>query len=74
MANIPGAVPITSTQALNNVTLPYAKVIAAKGWKKACKANMGLAKGLNIINGQIVYEPIANAFNLPHHTLENVLV
>ena len=74
VANIPGAVPITSTQALNNVTLPYAKVIAAKGWKKACKANIGLAKGLNIIDGQIVYEPIANAFNLPHHTLENILV
>ncbi|MGB0525142.1 MAG: flavin reductase, partial [Flammeovirgaceae bacterium] len=43
------------------------------GWKKACKANIGLAKGLNIIDGQIVYEPIANAFNLPHHTLENIL-
>lgn len=73
VANIPGAVPITSTQALNNVTLPYAKTIASKGWKEACKSNQGLAKGLNIINGHIVYEPIASAFNLQHQTLEGIL-
>ena len=73
VANIPGAVPITSTQALNNVTLSYARTIASKGWKEACKSNPGLAKGLNIINGQIVYEPIASAFNLSYQKLEGVL-
>ena len=73
VANIPGAVPFTSTQALNNATLPFARKIASNGWKEACKSNKGLAKGLNIVDGQIVYKPISSTFNLPHHNLEDAL-
>ena len=73
VANIPGAVPQTSTQALNNVTLPYARSIANKGWKEACVSNKGLSKGLNIINGKIVYKPIARTFDFHHQALEDIL-
>ncbi|MDA8698768.1 alanine dehydrogenase [Flavobacteriaceae bacterium] len=73
VANIPGAVPKTSTQALNNVTLPYVKLIALKGWKEASKQNKGLSKGLNIINGSIVYKSISSTFNLPYIELETIL-
>ena len=73
VANIPGAVPKTSTQALNNVTLPYVKLIASKGWKEASKQNKGLSKGLNIINGSIVYKSISSTFNLPYIELETIL-
>jgi alanine dehydrogenase len=64
VANMPGAVPNTSTLALTNVTLPYVFQIANNGWQKATQNNPALAKGLNIINGKCVYEPIAQAFNL----------
>ena len=73
VANIPGAVPQTSTQALNNVTLPYIKLIASQGWKEACLLNIGLSKGINILNGKIVCEPIARAFDLPYEVLEDSL-
>ena len=65
VANMPGAVPYTSTLALTNATLPYAIQLANKGWKKACQENEGLKKGLNIINGEIVYEAVGEAFDLP---------
>jgi alanine dehydrogenase len=65
--NIPGAVPITSTMALTGVTLPYLLQIANKGWLKACEDNNELAKGLNIVNGKIVYPAIAKTFGLPLH-------
>jgi len=58
VANMPGAVPYTSTLALTNVTLPYVLKIAALGWEKACELNKDLAKGLNIVNGRIVHEAI----------------
>ncbi|SEP72296.1 alanine dehydrogenase [Hyunsoonleella jejuensis] len=64
VANMPGAVPYTSTMGLTNVTLPYVIKLADMGWKKACKKNKSLAKGLNIINGKIVYKEIAEAFDL----------
>ena len=64
VANMPGAVPHTSTLSLTNATLPYALQIANKGWKKACKENTELQKGLNLIGKEIVYPPVANAFNL----------
>lgn len=70
VANIPGAVPRTSTQALTNATLPYALQIAGKGWKKACCENLTLAKGLNVIEGKVVYQGVAEAFNLPYNALE----
>lgn len=65
VANIPGAVPFTSTMALTNATLPYALQLADKGWKKACADNTALAKGVNIVNGEITYPGVAEAFGLP---------
>ncbi|BAO75894.1 alanine dehydrogenase [Winogradskyella sp. PG-2] len=63
VANMPGAVPYTSTLALTNVTLPYVLRLANQGWEKACEKDEMLAKGLNIVKGKIVYEEIAEAFN-----------
>ena len=58
VANMPGAVPMTSTEALTNATIGYAIEIANKGWKSACIDNAPLMKGLNIINGKIVYKAV----------------
>ena len=69
VANMPGAVPMTSTEALTNATVAYAIEIANKGWKKACKENEPLKKGLNIINGNIVYKAVADAFDLNYTEL-----
>jgi len=66
VANMPGAVPYTSTLALTNATLPYAIQLADKGWKKAAQDNPDLVPGLNIINGDIVYQAVAEAFNLDY--------
>lgn len=63
VANMPGAVPYTSTLALTNVTLPYVLKLANLGWRNALSKDKELAKGLNIIDGKIVYEEIAEAFN-----------
>lgn len=63
VANMPGAVPYTSTLALTNVTLPYVLKLANHGWEKACGSDRSLAKGLNIVKGKVVYEEIAEAFN-----------
>ncbi|WP_304064106.1 alanine dehydrogenase [Pedobacter glucosidilyticus] len=65
VANMPGAVPYTSTLALTNATLPYALQLANKGWVKAVKENEELFKGLNIVRGEVVYKGVADAFNLP---------
>jgi len=64
VANMPGAVPYTSTMGLTNVTLPYVIKLANDGWEKACHNNVSLAKGLNIVKGKIVYKEIAEAFNM----------
>ena len=64
VANMPGAVPYTSTLALTNATLPYAIQLADKGWKKACKESDSLKLGLNVINGKVVYKGVADAFDL----------
>ena len=69
VANMPGAVPMTSTEALTNATIAYAIEIANKGWKKACNENEPLKKGLNIINGDIVYKSVADAFDLNYTEL-----
>ena len=69
VANMPGAVPMTSTEALTNATIAYAIDIANKGWKKACNDNEPLKKGLNIVNGEIVYRAVADAFNLNYTEL-----
>jgi len=73
VANMPGAVPYTSTLALTNATLQYAIQLADKGWKQACLENEALAKGLNIVNGKVVYKAVAEAFNLRYHDLSTVL-
>lgn len=71
--NMPGAVPFTSTLALTNVTLPYVLQLASKGWKNSCIANPELKAGLNIVEGKIVYKPVAETFGLPYHPAETVL-
>lgn len=73
VANMPGAVPYTSTLALTNATLPYAIQLANKGWKKACKENNELKQGLNIVDGDVVYKGVSDAFDLPHVPVEDVL-
>ena len=61
---MPGAVPYTSTVALTNVTLPYVIKLANEGWEKACGIDSSIAKGLNIVKGEIVYKEIAEAFDM----------
>jgi len=73
VANMPGAVPFTSTVALTNATLPYALQLAEKGWKKACTDNLELKLGLNVVKGKVVYKGVAEAFNLPLETVESVM-
>lgn len=70
VANIPGAVPYTSTLALTNATLPYALQLADKGWRKACADNEELRKGLNVVEGKVVYKEVAEAWGLPFEQLE----
>ena len=69
VANIPGAVPYTSTLALTNATLPYALQLADKGWRKACSDNEELRKGLNVVEGKVVYRQVAEAWGLPYEPL-----
>ncbi|MCC8119668.1 MAG: alanine dehydrogenase [Bacteroidales bacterium] len=73
VANIPGAVPYTSTMALTNATLPYALRLADMGWKKACEADPGLADGVNMVDGKITFKAVAEAFDLPYIPLKEVL-
>lgn len=73
VANMPGAVPYTSTLALTNATLPYAIQLADKGWKKAAQENTDLVPGLNVIQGDIVYKAVAEAFNMPYTPVEKYL-
>lgn len=73
VANMPGAVPYTSTVALTNATLPFAIQLAEKGWKKACTDDHSLKLGLNVINGKVVYKGVAEAFNLKLHDVEEFL-
>lgn len=73
VANMPGAVPYTSTLALTNATLPYAIQLAEKGWVKACQDNRDLALGLNIIKGDVVYDAVAEAYDLEHVPFEKYL-
>lgn len=74
VANMPGAVPFTSTIALNNATLPYTLQLANKGWKKACTDNRELLLGLNVVHGKVVYGGVADAFGLTHVPVETVMV
>jgi alanine dehydrogenase len=65
VANMPGAVPYTSTLALTNATLPYVIKLANKGWKAACQNDSELRSGLNIVHGDVVHKGVADAWNLP---------
>jgi alanine dehydrogenase len=73
VANMPGAVPLTSTMALTNATLPYAATIACKGWKEAARANSGIKAGLNIVNGVVTYDGVADAFGLACTPVDELL-
>ena len=73
VANMPGAVPYTSTIALTNATLPYAIELANKGWKKACRENRELKLGLNVVGGKVTYKGVSEAFGLPYTPVEEVL-
>jgi alanine dehydrogenase len=73
VANMPGAVPYTSTLALTNATLPYAIRLANMGWKHAAQNNADLRNGLNIIHGEVVYKAVADAFSLPYSDVKKFL-
>lgn len=70
VANIPGAVPHTSTTALTNATLKYATALADKGWRRACREDTALREGLNIVEGKVTYKAIADVFGLPYEPVE----
>ncbi len=69
VANIPGAVPYTSTLALTNATLPYALRLADLGWQEACRRDPGLAEGVNVDDGKVTFKAVAEAFDLPYTPL-----
>lgn len=73
VANMPGAVPYTSTLALTNATLPYVLQLANKGWQQACRDNMDLQLGLNVVDGKVVYAGVADAWGLPLTPVSEVL-
>lgn len=73
VANMPGAVPYTSTLALTNATLPYGLQLARKGWQQACKDNLELRLGLNVVQGKVVYKGVSDAWGLEYTPVEKVL-
>ena len=73
VANMPGCVPCTSTYALTNETLPYTLEIANKGWLQACRENHTIGTGLNVFNGELTNKPVADAFDMPYTSLEQIL-
>jgi alanine dehydrogenase len=74
VGNMPGAVPLTSTMALTNATLPYAAAIADKGWKQAAIANRGIKAGINIANGLVTYRGVAEAFGMELTPVDQILM
>ncbi len=73
VANMPGAVPHSSTHALVNATLPYVLTIANHGWRHAARADAALAEGVNVVEGAVVYPPVAAAHGLPHTALASLI-
>jgi alanine dehydrogenase len=73
VANMPGGVPRTSTLALTNATLPYGRKLARQGWKVACRDDPALRKGLNVVEGKVVYPGVAEAFGLQLTAVDAVL-
>ena len=74
VTNMPGAVPLTSTMALTNATLPYAVALANKGWKKCALENKGICEGLNVVAGKVTYASVADAFGMEYTPVADVLV
>jgi len=73
VANMPGAVPLTSTMALTNATLPYALRLANQGWKQAARSVHGISKGFNLVEGTVCYQGVAEAFGLDYFPVEELL-
>ena len=73
VANMPGAVPYTSTLALTNATLPYAIQLAEKGWKEACRESKELRLGLNVVHGKVCYKGVSDAFGMDYTPVEDIL-
>jgi len=73
VANMPGALPRTSTLALTNATLPYAMKLARLGWREACREDHALRRGLNVVDGKVVYPGVAEAFGLPLASVDSLL-
>jgi alanine dehydrogenase len=73
VANMPGAVPITSTHALSNATLPYLLKLASQGAEEAARSDPALAHGFNVYQGQVTYPGVAEAFGLEYTPLERLL-
>jgi alanine dehydrogenase len=73
VANMPGAVAMTSTLALTNATLPYALQLADKGWQKACRDNDEIRSGVNVVGGKVTYKGVADAFGLDHTPIDSFL-
>ncbi|HVB52159.1 MAG TPA: alanine dehydrogenase [Acidimicrobiales bacterium] len=73
VANMPGAVPATSTKALSNATLPYVLELARHGWREAAVADDALAEGVNVVNGAVTYGPVAEALDLAYTSLRSLL-
>ncbi len=73
VANMPGGVPRSSTLALTNATLPYAVALANKGWKKACIDDPALKRGVNVVDGHVVYRGVAEAFDMACRDVDDFL-
>lgn len=74
VANMPGAVPVTSTKALTNATLPYVLQIANKGWQKACLENKELELGINVVSGNVTNQAVANTFDMNYEPVDKFLI
>jgi alanine dehydrogenase len=70
---MPGAVPLTSTMALTNATLPYAVAIASQGWKRVAREDEGIRAGFNVVEGVVCYKGVADAFDLEYVPVEELL-
>jgi alanine dehydrogenase len=73
VANMPGGVSNTSTLALTNATTPYALQLAAEGWRGACQRDESIRLGLNVVHGEVTFQPVANEFNFAYTPVESVL-
>ncbi|MDX2479087.1 MAG: alanine dehydrogenase, partial [Desulfuromusa sp.] len=73
VANMPGAVPLTSTMALTNATLPYAVQIANQGWKQVARNDVGIREGFNVVDGVVCYKGVADAFGMDFVPVDELL-